>query len=246
MSEVKPITHHSKGPRVKRLETELDRKLKKWKFPWRKIKISAPADNDTFDAANMVAWLEGFSPDELKAIGTGHISQRDFEILVGDKPHTDEMNKRSKERRKDAERLRKKHKWLEEHPAPAGDNIFDGQTVPAWMVGRAPSRTRSGKTVTRNWLQELRDNGWTGTCISGIRTPEHSEELCFEICGAPSCSGTCAGRSSNHNCTGSCPYPLGAGDFTSPESFDAASAKIDCPLINRLPNDRNHHSVSGN
>lgn len=243
----KPISKDSGGPRVKQLQRGLDHELKHFKFAWRKVKIDGKPGPRTFDAANMVGWLKGFSPDELRKISHGHISQRPFEILIGKTARTSEMEKRAKERQPLAEKRRKKYHYLKAHPqtAPAGSNTFDGEAVPAWFVGRAPSKTRSGKTVTRNWLQEIRDAGWPGELISGIRTPQHSEELCFGICGAPSCSGTCAGRSSNHNCTGSCPYPEGAGDFTSPESFNEISARIDCPLINRLPNDPNHHSVSG-
>jgi hypothetical protein len=245
---VDPITKRSRGPRVEKLQRGLDHELTHFKFAWRKIKIDGVPGNRTFDAANMVAWLKGFSPDELLKIGRGHISQRDFEILIGEHVRTEAMEKRAKERRPLAEKRRKKHHWLKEHPhaPPAGAPTFDGQAVPAWFVGLAPSKTRSGKTVTKNWMQELRNNGWTGELISGIRTSAHSVELCEAMCGAPSCSGTCAGVSSRHNCDGSCPFPEGAGDFTSPETFNEASAKIDCPLINRLPNDPNHHSVAGN
>lgn len=243
-----PITTSSRGPRVEKLQAGLDRELKHFNFAWRKIEIDGKPGPRTFDAANMVGWLKGFSPDKLLKISRGHISWRDEEILIGDRVRTKAMEKRAKARQPLAEKRRKKFHYLKEHPqaAPAGAPVFDGQPVPAWFVGLAPSKTRSGKTVTKNWCQELRDNGWDGELISGIRTSAHSVELCEAICGAPSCSGTCAGTSSRHNCDGSCPYPEGAGDFTSPESFNEASAKIDCPLINNLPNDPNHHSVFGN
>jgi len=185
------------------------------------------------------------------------------EILAGGLELEHEARLRAKlrfwrERRAKLERLRadwrgierrrrkKREKWLAEHPPAPGDwPTFDGQPVPPWMVGQAPSKTRSGKTIVKNWLQALRDHGWGGRCISGIRTEAHSIELCEEICGAPSCSGTCAGATSNHNCKGQCAYPEGAGDFTDPDSFNEASREIDCPLINDLPLDPNHHSVSG-
>lgn len=145
-------------------------------------------------------------------------------------------------------RRQKKEKWLKQHQPSFTEGrwpTFDGQEVAPWMVGLAPSKTRSGKVVTRNWLQEIRGRGWGGQLISGIRTKAHSVELCFQICGAPSCSGRCAGETSNHNCTGECAFPDGAGDFTDPDEFNAISAEIDCPLINNLPLDPNHHSVTG-
>ena len=62
-----------------------------------------------------------------------------------------------------------------------------------------------GKPVASEWVPILsacrRSGLWAGSLVSGYRTPEYSESLCYRICGAPSCSGTCAGRSSNHSKT---------------------------------------------
>jgi hypothetical protein len=60
-----------------------------------------------------------------------------------------------------------------------------------------------GKLVTADWaklLARVRATGhWGGSVTSGYRSPEYSEQLCYAICGAPSCPGTCAGRASNHS-----------------------------------------------
>lgn len=48
------------------------------------------------------------------------------------------------------------------------------------------------------YLDYARAHGWTGRVNSGYRTPEYSEHLCYNMCGAPSCPGRCAGKSTNH------------------------------------------------
>lgn len=108
-----------------------------------------------------------------------------------------------------------------------GVETFDGKEVAAWIVP---------------WLQKSRDAGWGGVVSSGYRTPEYSESLCFDMCGAPSCPGTCAGRSSNHSGK---KYPAGAVDVTDFETFGRIQPEIGSPLKNDLPADRVHFSVSG-
>lgn len=240
---IEPITKSSGGPRVKKLQQGLDHELKHFKFAWRKIKIDGKPGRQTFDAANMVAWLKGFSVDELKKISGGHISQRDFLILVGDQPRTPEMKRRAEDRKHDAERLRKKHKWLEEHPdpkpAPAGGSwvMFDGHEVAKWIA---------------EICQEARDSGdWNGTVFSGRRSPQYCRELCENMCGAPSCSGTCAGESSNHCGPPSFegkPYE-GAVDVSDPQGLRSFCERHNKPLRGGgavLPRDLPHFSHNGN
>jgi hypothetical protein len=87
----------------------------------------------------------------------------------------------------------KKYDWLKTHvdpkPAPIGELlvVFDGHMVPSWMVHQA--------------LQPARSSGeWSGSVFSGFRSPEYSTQLCINMCGHPTCPGTCAGASSNHSC----------------------------------------------
>lgn len=94
------------------------------------------------------------------------------------------------------------------------------------------------------WLERSRKAGWTGGVNSGYRSPEYSEQLCYEICNAPSCPGRCAGRSSNHTQKG---YPNGAVDVSEPEQFGQIQVRIGSPLKNALASsgDPWHFSYTG-
>lgn len=114
---------------------------------------------------------------------------------------------------------------------------FDGLPCPKWIA---------------KILQEARASGiWKGSLISGYRTPEHSEQICIDMCGAPTCPGKCAGRNTNHACppTNTCGYPEGAGDVTDPEGLEAFCRSHHKPLKGDgvvLPFDVNHFSHAGN
>ena len=128
-------------------------------------------------------------------------------------------------------RRRKQRKAAKLSRAPrSGVDRFDGEPVAAWM---------------KPYLEWARENGWKGTLNSGWRDPEHSERLCFDICGAAKCPGRCAGRGSNH--VGK-DKPAGSIDVSDPATFGALMRK--CPyepkLCNRLgAKDPWHYSVSG-
>ena len=112
----------------------------------------------------------------------------------------------------------------------SGFGTFDGKTVAAWMIP---------------WLEKSRQNGWHGAVVSGVRTPAYSEHLCLEMCGARSCPGRCAGRSSNHNMEPGQGQPHGALDVSDYINFGNIQHRIGSPLRNALPNDRVHFSASG-
>ena len=96
------------------------------------------------------------------------------------------------------------------------------------------------------WLEKSRKAGWGGTVVSGVRTPEYSEQLCYAMCGAPSCAGRCAGRASNHNMEPGQGYPAGALDVSDYAAFEAIQKRIGSPLKNELDaRDPVHFSVSG-
>lgn len=90
---------------------------------------------------------------------------------------------------------------------------------------------------------DRRSKGWSGVLVSGYRTPEYSEQLCYQICGRPSCPGLCAGRSSNHCCppTYSGQDGEGACDVSYYWEFPERDG-----LYNNLPRDLVHFSRSGN
>jgi peptidoglycan hydrolase-like protein with peptidoglycan-binding domain len=128
-------------------------------------------------------------------------------------------------------RRRKQRKAAKLSSAPrAGVATFDGRPVAAWI---------------HPYLVWARENGWKGTLNSGWRDPAHSEQLCLNMCGHPSCPGKCAGRTSNH--AGSI-KPAGAIDVSDYGTFGRLMAR--CPYSPRLQNqlgarDPVHFSVSG-
>jgi Domain of unknown function (DUF1906)/Putative peptidoglycan binding domain len=131
-----------------------------------------------------------------------------------------------------AARRRKRQRGLAKASAEvsAGVSVFGAKQVASWLVP---------------YLEYARAHGWQGQVTSGYRTPEYSEHLCFVMCNAPSCSGRCAGRSSNHSGR---IKPRGAIDVTDHEQFAALMRQ--CPLqpriFNNLPIDRVHFSATGN
>lgn len=110
----------------------------------------------------------------------------------------------------------------------SGVAYFDGKPVAAWI---------------KPWLDRSRAAGWHGVLVSGWRSPEYSEQLCFRICDKPTCSGTCAGRTSHHTQSA---YPGGAVDVSDYWTFAAVQRRIGSPLYNNLPSDRVHFSSTGN
>lgn len=228
------------GPHVKDFQTDLDRALKNRGFPWRKIKIDGQAGEATFDAANMVAFIKGFSSSELHKIGKQQrISHRDLLILEGHEALTKPMQHRAKAREDDLKKLREKHRHPSPRPLPGAPHrtMLDGHEVPLWIA---------------EILIEARNAGvWHGVVISGFRTPAYSEELCLDMCGAPSCPGRCAGRATNHSCppTGTGVFPEGAVDVT-----DYSGLREFCRTHNKplrgggevLPADLPHFSHNGN
>ena len=128
-------------------------------------------------------------------------------------------------------RRRKQRKAAKLSRAPrAGVDTFDGEPVAAWM---------------KPYLVWAREHGWQGKLNSGWRDPAHSERLCFDICNAPTCSGRCAGRTSNH--VGNV-KPAGSIDVSDPARFGEVMKK--CPYEPKLFNalgarDPWHFSATG-
>lgn len=112
----------------------------------------------------------------------------------------------------------------------SGVATFDG--VPVALVG-VPH------------LEWAREHGWQGVLVSGWRSPEHSDDLCHQMCGAPSCPGKCAGRASNHSGKTMDRFALDVSDY---QRFGRLMAT--CPHSPRLSNalgqrDPVHFSPSG-
>jgi hypothetical protein len=133
--------------------------------------------------------------------------------------------------------IERKEDRREEKTKPDGDNpyeahggnivTFDGKQVVAWIA---------------HDLWAMRKAGWNGYVVSGWRSPEYSESLCYRMCGAPSCSGTCAGRASKHAESGD---GGGAVDVTDYINAERIAYQIGSRLRNDLPYDLVHLSATG-
>ncbi len=130
-----------------------------------------------------------------------------------------------------AARRAKQRKAARRSAAPrTGVATFDGRPVAAWM---------------KPYLEWARANGWPGTLTSGFRDPAYSEKLCISMCGAPSCPGRCAGRSSNHSGSSN---PSGAIDVSHYDTFGQLMRRCPYspPIFNALgARDPVHFSASG-
>lgn len=212
------------GDKAKSLQKGINDIVKGWRFPWLHTKIDGVAGSGTFRSAHWAAWFIGLSKDQLDLIADGMISEHAFEMLTRVGPRTEEMRDRTRDRSGKIARFRKDHN----HPDTDGLGKFEGVTVAGWMV---------------QWLEKSRSKGWDGSVTSGYRDPDYSEQLCYRMCGAPSCSGTCAGRNSNHSGKD---YPAGAIDVTDYDNFARIQKEIGSPLKNELDaRDPVHFSVSG-
>jgi hypothetical protein len=128
-----------------------------------------------------------------------------------------------------ADKLAEKIKNKNEFDPKGGDLVtFDGKLCVEWIA---------------YWMKKTREAGWNGYLVSGYRSPEYSQQLCYNMCGAPSCPGRCAGTSSNHTQKG---YLHGAVDVSDYGNFESIQYRIGSPLRNYLPVDPVHFSASGN
>lgn len=134
-------------------------------------------------------------------------------------------------KRRRAQRWRYRQQLLYSYVAP-GVVRFDGVPV---------------AKVAVKYLLFARAHGWAGRLNSGWRDPAYSESLCFRMCGAPSCPGRCAGRSSNHAGKTSSQFAVDVSDYV---KFGQLMARKDAPHDPRIYNalgaqDPVHFSPSG-
>jgi len=130
-------------------------------------------------------------------------------------------------------RAENKLEWLRKHKPPLDPDkdgliTIDGRQVAA-QVGSEVLRIRAA-------------GRWKGFIVSGYRTPAYSQQLCYGICGRPSCPGLCAGTSSNHTRKGG---RNGAVDLTDYFTFASECRRLGSWLENHLPRDLVHFSDSG-
>ena len=228
-----PITKKSGGPRVKKLQRGIKKTLRGHGFDqWAKgVIVDGEPGQMTFKMARLAGSMQGLSEHQLETIRDGKITRHAELILTHEKPRSAEMKRRAKKRDARFDKIR----WHLKHPPEPKDGIvtFDGKPCAGWIARE---------------LQKARDRGWGGVLVSGVRSPEHSEDLCFAMCGGPSCSGMCAGRSSNHCCPPSfkCKDPEGAADCSDYLTLARILREMGSKLHNALPRDLVHFSASGN
>ena len=145
--------------------------------------------------------------------------------LTFDVQHRREVKKTSKRKLKHLLKLQEEQQ--QEEP-PSGLATFDGKTVAAHFIP---------------WLIKIRARGvWSGYVVSGYRTPAYSQSLCYGMCGAPTCPGTCAGIYSSHS---QYVNPYGAIDVSDYYTFASEARAVGAPFFNDLPYDRVHFSYNG-
>jgi hypothetical protein len=112
--------------------------------------------------------------------------------------------------------------------------------------------TWGGRTVANcavPYLNYAKANGWTGGVNSGWRDPWYSQQLCYRMCGAPSCPGKCAGLASNHVGNSCSRFAIDVSDYV---TFGRLMARMPSPpngrrIFNALgARDPVHFSPSGN
>jgi hypothetical protein len=148
-------------------------------------------------------------------------------------PHSRKYSTAKMLRTAAARRIRQRAQWRRNKAhsyVTRGVTRYDGKPVAAWLVP---------------YLQWARQHGWRGGLNSGWRDPRYSEQLCYRMCGRPSCPGRCAGRASNHS--GSV-KPRGAVDVSDYGTFGRLMRS--CPHSPRIFNalgqrDPVHFSASG-
>ena len=235
MTEIKL---NDKGDEVKGLQKHVNSTLNKAELDWLQAEVDGAAGPLTFKASRLAASWQGLSTEQLKKIGEGEITDHIFDVLTAREERSEEMKKRSEDRRPNFVKMREEHK----KPPADADGVSDwkGFKVAAWMVGARPGP--DGKEV--NWLQKAVEKGWNGQLNSGWRSPEYSESLCQSMCGAPSCPGKCAGKTSNHSQVG--PPNWGAIDVQDYGRFGSIQREIGSPLKNELgAHDPVHYSFTG-
>jgi hypothetical protein len=220
--------------KTRKLQEQINITFGNAKLGWLKVPEDGRLGPLTRKHARIAGSWQGLSPENLSHIGEGKFSDFVYDVLIHQVPMSREMQVRHRHRLHHFQELRYHHK----HPPQVeGLVTYDGHQLPGWIAEINDEARKSGE--------------WKGSVISGVRSPEYSEHLCIIMCGAPTCSGRCGGRFSNHACppTGKGVKYEGAEDVTDPEGLRNFCRKHNKPLRGGgevLPLDPNHFSHAGN
>ena len=214
--------------KIRRRATKVKKRLKALRLRLRRLKVARrlrAARTENLRRRYHEARRDG---KKLKAAKLLRKARKSAALLAEIKNTQRVVRKREAQQERKLKYLREQRdRWLDKQD---GVVSWRGVPVAAWMVP---------------WLERSVKAGWSGNLLSGFRTPEYSEGLCYAICGAPSCPGRCAGRNSGHSQK---VYPGGCIDVVYSEAahFAAIQRRIGSPLHNAIgPSDPNHFSVSG-
>ena len=210
------------------LQTDLNRFRRKFLMGLKPIKVDGKPGPSTNGAIITAKFFLGYKRPINDTVDAT------FLFTLKNPTKVTKFNTRSRIKLARKRRVEGRARWahnLVKAVVTSGVTRFDGIPVAAWLVP---------------YLVWARANGWRGHVVSGWRDPKYSQALCYRMCGAPSCSGRCAGLNSNH--VGSV-KPRGALDLTDYAQFGALMRR--CPLSPRLFNalgarDPVHFSASGN
>lgn len=208
---------------VRELQRDLNAFTKRWLEKVAPIMVDGDKGHATNTRIRTTKYYIGYTGKPQQSSTVSDVYRKRLDHPKGDAVPP-RMRARGEERR------RAQHERAN-NPNPVGVTTFDGRPVARWMV---------------KYLEFARNRGWRGTLNSGWRDPAFSEQLCFRMCGAPSCPGRCAGRASNHSGSKA---PQGALDVSDFAKFGQLMARSDAPnprIFNALgARDPVHFSASG-
>lgn len=228
--------------RTQTLQKEAKVELRHQKFPWRvndRHFVDGVAGPRTWKAAGFEAYVMG-APDEIvRAVHEHDLTNNTFEILTHKKPRPQKWERIREGRESHLKDLRKHHRHM--------------VAISKTLDGVVKTKYASGTLYVPAWIEEENEKIHAGGCVfyvvSGFRTPEYSESLCYAMCGSPTCPGRCAGRGTNHACppNGTCTESLhnGAEDVTNYYEFASTAKRVGSLLKNDLPSDPVHFSYTG-
>lgn len=213
---------------VKDLQRDLNRFSRERGLELERLIVDGEYGPSTHKRVRYVMYLLGYGRERIRA---GHINH-DFRWQLRNPRRARLKSHRTRIRRGLKRRYVRRREVARNHiraVRTSGVGYFDGKPVAKWIIP---------------YLEWARRNGWQGRLVSGWRDPRYSEHLCYMMCGHPTCSGRCAGRGSAHSQS---TYLAGAVDVSDYIRFGQLMAR--CPLtphlVNHLPIDRVHYSVSG-
>jgi hypothetical protein len=144
---VQPLHRGDRGAAVEYLQRADNQKLRARKFPWRQITPDRVAGRQTFHATHFVAWLIGFSGEQLRRIENGIIPIRTQRIIRGLERRTAGMKARDLARRPKAAVLRRRHR-------ESGGVNFKGTSPgdPHWSGSRYVIEDRVDPVMARHGI----------------------------------------------------------------------------------------------